>query len=77
LSALFDLLATEELPYIKVPLHTVIKLSPVAYGCRVEFIPLNIEAVDTHRAKPVVSSIVDSDDDVARCFLPAATVVSE
>lgn len=39
----------EELPYIKVPLHTVIKLTPIAYGCRVEQIPLNIEAVSTYR----------------------------
>ncbi|CAI9721479.1 Hypothetical predicted protein [Octopus vulgaris] len=41
-----------DLPYLKVPLHTVIKLTPVAYGCRVEFCPLNIKAVDTHRDKP-------------------------
>ncbi|KAK9890617.1 hypothetical protein WA026_011980 [Henosepilachna vigintioctopunctata] len=40
----------DELPYLKVPLHTVIKLTPVAYGCRVEHVSLNIEAVDTHRA---------------------------
>ncbi|CAG0924361.1 unnamed protein product [Notodromas monacha] len=49
--------SADELPYIKVPLHTVIKLSPVAYGCRLEFIPLNIDAVDTHRAKPIVSPV--------------------
>ncbi|XP_028128952.1 6-phosphofructo-2-kinase/fructose-2,6-bisphosphatase isoform X2 [Diabrotica virgifera virgifera] len=42
----------DELPYLEVPLHTIIKLTPVAYGCRVEKIPLNIECVDTHRAKP-------------------------
>ena len=24
-----------ELPYIKVPLHTLIKITPVAYGCEV------------------------------------------
>jgi len=41
-----------ELPYIKVPLHTVIKLTPVAYGCEVEYIRLPIEAVDTHRPRP-------------------------
>ncbi|KAG1711204.1 6-phosphofructo-2-kinase/fructose-2,6-bisphosphatase 3 [Nymphon striatum] len=45
---------SEELPYIKVPLHTIIKLTPVAYGCEVEHIPLQVEAVDTHREKPVV-----------------------
>lgn len=45
---------SEELPYIHVPLHTVIKLTPVAYGCKVETIPIPIEAVDTHRPKPQV-----------------------
>uniref|UniRef100_A0A8C6U4K1 6-phosphofructo-2-kinase/fructose-2,6-biphosphatase 4a n=1 Tax=Neogobius melanostomus TaxID=47308 RepID=A0A8C6U4K1_9GOBI len=42
----------EELPYLKCPLHTVLKLTPVAYGCKVESIRLNVEAVDTHREKP-------------------------
>ncbi|CAF2815073.1 unnamed protein product [Rotaria sp. Silwood2] len=40
------------LPYIKVPLHTVIKLTPTAYGCMIEYIPLSVEAVNTHRSKP-------------------------
>ena len=44
----------EELPYIHVPLHAVIKLTPVAYGCKMETIPIGIEAVDTHRPKPSV-----------------------
>jgi len=42
-----------ELPYIHVPLHTLIKITPVAYGCEVEHIRLPIEAVDTHRPRPV------------------------
>lgn len=46
----------DELPYLEVPLHTVIKLSPTAYGCHVEEIKLNIEAVSTHRERPKVSS---------------------
>ncbi|KAM9828657.1 6-phosphofructo-2-kinase/fructose-2,6-bisphosphatase-like isoform 4-T4 [Syngnathus typhle] len=41
-----------ELPYLKCPLHTVLKLTPVAYGCKVESVFLNIEAVNTHRDKP-------------------------
>ncbi|CAK6984638.1 -phosphofructo-2-kinase/fructose-2%2C6-bisphosphatase, partial [Scomber scombrus] len=41
-----------ELPYLKCPLHTVLKLTPVAYGCKVETVFLNIEAVNTHRDKP-------------------------
>ncbi|CAG9761166.1 unnamed protein product [Ceutorhynchus assimilis] len=46
--------SADELPYLKVPLHTIIKLTPVAYGCRVEHIKLPIDAVDTHRGKPKV-----------------------
>ncbi|XP_036389164.1 6-phosphofructo-2-kinase/fructose-2,6-bisphosphatase-like isoform X2 [Megalops cyprinoides] len=45
--------SAEELPYLKCPLHTVLKLTPVAYGCKVESIFLNVEAVNTHRDKPV------------------------
>lgn len=47
----------DELPYIRVPLHAVIKLTPVAYGCKVEYIPLSVTAVDTHRDKPLVGGI--------------------
>ncbi|NXP41581.1 F263 bisphosphatase, partial [Leiothrix lutea] len=43
---------SNEMPYLKCPLHTVLKLTPVAYGCRVESISLNIEAVNTHRDRP-------------------------
>lgn len=30
----------------------MLKLTPVAYGCKVESIYLNVEAVNTHREKP-------------------------
>ncbi|KAL1242987.1 6-bisphosphatase,6-phosphofructo-2-kinase/fructose-2 [Trichinella spiralis] len=42
----------EEMPYLRVPLHSVVKLTPVAYGCQMELIQFDIEAVDTHRDKP-------------------------
>ncbi|KAL8603352.1 6-phosphofructo-2-kinase/fructose-2,6-bisphosphatase 1 [Nucella lapillus] len=42
----------EELPYLNVPLHTVMKLTPVANGCRMEMIPVEVPAVDTYRLKP-------------------------
>uniref|UniRef100_A0A8C7H7A4 6-phosphofructo-2-kinase/fructose-2,6-biphosphatase 4a n=1 Tax=Oncorhynchus kisutch TaxID=8019 RepID=A0A8C7H7A4_ONCKI len=42
------------LPYLKCPLHTVLKLTPVAYGCKVESIYLNVDAVNTHRDRPEV-----------------------
>ena len=44
---------------MKVPLHTLIKLTPVAYGCEVEMIPFKIAAVDTHRPKR--NSVVAND----------------
>uniref|UniRef100_A0A667G5I7 6-phosphofructo-2-kinase/fructose-2,6-biphosphatase 4 n=1 Tax=Lynx canadensis TaxID=61383 RepID=A0A667G5I7_LYNCA len=44
--------AAEQLPYLKCPLHTVLKLTPVAYGCKVESIFLNVMAVNTHRDRP-------------------------
>jgi 6-phosphofructo-2-kinase/fructose-2,6-biphosphatase 2 len=37
-----------EMTYIKVPLHTIIKLTPFAYGCQVEEIIVPIAAVDDH-----------------------------
>ncbi|XP_054723886.1 6-phosphofructo-2-kinase/fructose-2,6-bisphosphatase 1-like isoform X2 [Uloborus diversus] len=43
---------SDELPYLRVPLHTVIKLTPVAYGCEMELFKLPVDAVDTHRDKP-------------------------
>lgn len=49
---------SSELPYMECPLHQVIKLTPVAYGCKMEKICLHVPAVDTHRGKPqVISSI--------------------
>lgn len=42
------------MPYLKCPLHTVLKLTPVAYGCKVESISLNVEAVNTQRERPEV-----------------------
>ncbi|CAD6588735.1 MAG: Fructose-2,6-bisphosphatase [Tremellales sp. Tagirdzhanova-0007] len=52
LYAYFLALPQEELPYIKIPLHTLIKITPLAYGCNEERYPLPIAAVDTHRPKP-------------------------
>jgi len=51
---LFLKIFLEDLPYTKVPLHTVIKLTPMAYGCVMECIPLGTESVNTHREKPKV-----------------------
>ncbi|KAM9758945.1 6-phosphofructo-2-kinase/fructose-2,6-bisphosphatase 2 isoform 2-T2 [Menidia menidia] len=50
----------EDLPYMKCPLHTVLKLTPVAYGCKVEMFYLNVEAVNTHRDRPLGNIPMDS-----------------
>ncbi|XP_069065467.1 6-phosphofructo-2-kinase/fructose-2,6-bisphosphatase 1 isoform X2 [Pleurodeles waltl] len=60
--------SAEELPYLKCPLHTVLKLTPVAYGCKVESIFLNIEAVNTHRERPVHLSRMPSKAPLYRHF---------
>ena len=52
-----------ELPYINCPLHTVCKLTPQAYGCKVETFPLKIPAVDTFRPKPKTVSLTRSDSE--------------
>ncbi|XP_069315110.1 6-phosphofructo-2-kinase/fructose-2,6-bisphosphatase 3 isoform X1 [Eulemur rufifrons] len=52
--------SAEEMPYLKCPLHTVLKLTPVAYGCRVESIYLNVESVSTHRERSEVSAAPDT-----------------
>ncbi|XP_035003958.1 6-phosphofructo-2-kinase/fructose-2,6-bisphosphatase 3 isoform X2 [Hippoglossus stenolepis] len=44
--------SADEMPYLRCPLHTVLKLTPVAYGCKVESISLNVEGVNTHRDRP-------------------------
>nr|XP_055040289.1 6-phosphofructo-2-kinase/fructose-2,6-bisphosphatase 2 isoform X1 [Misgurnus anguillicaudatus]XP_055040290.1 6-phosphofructo-2-kinase/fructose-2,6-bisphosphatase 2 isoform X1 [Misgurnus anguillicaudatus]XP_055040291.1 6-phosphofructo-2-kinase/fructose-2,6-bisphosphatase 2 isoform X1 [Misgurnus anguillicaudatus] len=43
----------DDLPYIKCPLHSVMKLTPVAYGCKVEMFNMNVEAVNTHQDRPL------------------------
>lgn len=62
--SLSHFVVTEDLPYLEVPLHTIIKLTPVAYGCKVEHIKLPIEAVDTHRPKPQVCSLASAGFDL-------------
>jgi len=52
-----------ELPYLSVPLHTIIKLKPTAYGCEVDYVKVPIDAVNTYRGKPKVVSLSRSYDD--------------
>jgi 6-phosphofructo-2-kinase/fructose-2,6-biphosphatase len=45
---------SEELPYINVPLHTLIKITIDGYNCHMECTKLNVECVDTYRKQPKV-----------------------
>jgi 6-phosphofructo-2-kinase/fructose-2,6-biphosphatase 2 len=51
LYAYFHGISHEELPYIKIPLHTIIKLEPKAYLCKEERYVVDVPAVDTYRPK--------------------------
>ncbi|KYN04929.1 PREDICTED: 6-phosphofructo-2-kinase/fructose-2,6-bisphosphatase-like [Cyphomyrmex costatus] len=42
----------EELPYMEVPLHTIIRISSQGYNYKLEFFKLPIECVNTTRVKP-------------------------
>ncbi|XP_050549021.1 6-phosphofructo-2-kinase/fructose-2,6-bisphosphatase-like [Daktulosphaira vitifoliae] len=53
----------EELPYINVPLHTIIKLTVSGYKCKMEVIKLNIDCVDTYRMQPKNCSVNRTTDD--------------
>ncbi|XP_062247561.1 6-phosphofructo-2-kinase/fructose-2,6-bisphosphatase 2-like isoform X1 [Platichthys flesus] len=50
----------DDLPYLKCPLHTVLKLTPVAYGCKVDMFDLKVEAVNTHRDRPLSKAQTDA-----------------
>ncbi|NXG20235.1 F262 bisphosphatase, partial [Grallaria varia] len=66
--------SADELPYLRCPLHTILKLTPVAYGCKVETITLNVEAVNTHRDKPTLNSSSQSPGRMRRSsFTPRAS----
>ncbi|UZJ55445.1 hypothetical protein CBS101457_004765 [Exobasidium rhododendri] len=52
LYAYFHALSQDDLPYIKIPLHTLVELTPAAFGTRERRFKAPIEAVDTHRDKP-------------------------
>ncbi|CAF0773130.1 unnamed protein product, partial [Didymodactylos carnosus] len=62
----------DDLPYTKVPLHTLIKLTPLAYGCKLEYVPLNVEAVNTHREKPRNCQLMRTLDDAVGEYVATA-----
>ncbi|KFD64296.1 hypothetical protein M514_23580 [Trichuris suis] len=60
----------KEMPYLRVPLHTVVKLTPVAYGCKMDLIKFDVEAVDTHRDRPNWSVVSLQTPDLEKCKSP-------
>ncbi|KAG8916257.1 Fructose-2,6-bisphosphatase [Tulasnella sp. 417] len=61
LYAYFHNISQDDLPYINIPLHTVIKLTPKAYGCDEERYKVPIQAVSTHRPKPKTETDAQGD----------------
>jgi len=49
----------EDLPWLEVPLHTVIKLSPIAYGCKVDYLEFDIPKVSTHRSRQSEAGVLE------------------
>ncbi|XP_066140218.1 6-phosphofructo-2-kinase/fructose-2,6-bisphosphatase-like isoform X1 [Euwallacea fornicatus] len=60
----------EEIPYVHVPLHTIIKITLQGFNYNMETIKMPIECVDTTRAKPVNCSEDRTTED-ALLTLPA------
>lgn len=60
----------EEIPYIHVPLHTIMKITLHGYSYSVETVKMPVDCVDTNRAKPVNCSVGRSAED-ALLTLPA------
>ncbi|KAF9585745.1 Fructose-2,6-bisphosphatase, partial [Lunasporangiospora selenospora] len=67
----------EKLPYIKIPLHTVIQLTPRAYTCEEKRFKVDIEAVDTHRPKPKLKASSSSANATTPTEPTAATTISD
>jgi 6-phosphofructo-2-kinase/fructose-2,6-biphosphatase len=53
----------DELPYMEVPLHTIIRLSSQGFNYKLEFIKLGIECVNTMRHKPQNCNATRTADD--------------
>lgn len=60
----------DEIPYLHVPLHTIIKLTLHGYGYTMETVKMPIECVDTNRKKPA-NCAVNRDVNDALLTLPA------
>ncbi|XP_073978129.1 6-phosphofructo-2-kinase/fructose-2,6-bisphosphatase-like [Rhodnius prolixus] len=55
---------SDKVPYLGVPLHTVIKLTINGYDWNVDYIKFNVDCVDTYRSQPENCSVDRSNEDV-------------
>lgn len=53
----------DQIPYLKVPLHTVIKISLEGFRYVTETVRMPIECVDTNRPRPMNCSVDRSSED--------------
>lgn len=60
----------DQIPYVKVPLHTIIKITLEGYRYVMETIKMPIECVDTNRPRPINCS-VDRSNEEALQTVPA------
>jgi len=52
----------DDLPYLEIPMHTVIKLEPLAYGCKRVDQRVSVACVNTHRPKPKVPGTIEDNN---------------
>ena len=65
----------EEIPYLHIPLHTIVKLTLHGHSYTMETVKMPIECVDTFRAKPTNCAVGRSSED-ALLTLPQTWVVT-
>lgn len=68
--------SSDELPYLRVPLHTVFKLTPVAYGCEVNEVRFDVPAVETQHTDLPSNNPGPCPEGVACTSNTARTVIS-
>ncbi|KAI7870239.1 6-phosphofructo-2-kinase-domain-containing protein [Spinellus fusiger] len=64
--AFFMNISHEQLPYARIPLHTVLELNSLAYGCIEKHYKAAIDAVDTYRPKPSDSHLQKVREDLGQ-----------
>jgi len=53
----FFFILLDELPYLDVPLHTIIKLTSDGYNFKMDHFQIGVECVNTNRLQPKVKQL--------------------